>query len=881
MRMASPVRQVLYLSMPEVSDGYDAEIRIDITFRDFGMVESLLQPVPGPAGAWQTEWIAVTDVASGGLIGNFSIPAWLANATRMSLLVLLCCVAMAGLIVAYRREPRRVYFGVALGMAALLILQPVLQLGDVTGIRARSAAAAEQQAQDQQFNTMFEEQTRHLPQFQVSNPDDPIQLIETCGDGSRAIDSDNDGLDDFTEGCVGTDPYAVDTDEDLITDTLELEGFTYGGRTWKLDPFKQDANGDGLPDFSEWVAPIGNAPEWDIDGDTIPNPWDDDNDGDGVTDGIDLSPFSSTAYTDTFQLQTSTQQSFNGYQYIELQIQPEDPDALRYTATALNWPTDDKGQIADLDNSAEDLRLVPMLAVEANVAPPVSLAEKYGVAVIQDGSAAKFYAPLYPVEDSGRITAFYTKVAYDPADLANIEWDAKLVWIVQAELDAYTDCQDPANPTANTCTIDTTSSSIHIYEDTFRVTGMHITRSRNVEVSLFATPDLPDEDYTLFSLIMGLNGTFLEGESLEDQDPGRTFLQEIQYRIEQPNTTPEQKFGITQTMVIDHATYSHIDAAIAATSQEKIPGFLDANGYQTIPVADQCTDLDGNRFPCAALVSAVQEESGIYSLDDAGIGVDGDTDLTVSFAADVFTLLTNRSVQYNMYGYQANRWRALDTATILQIVDNRYNMDSLAATLQDDFPGVEADDLRFFTYTLYMAWNTGRYGIVKLGNTSLQPKIPAVETAKLGFKLIKNVTSSLPTYIFKLAVDEFRGQQFTYTRSELQFNADGSPKIDPVTGKQESKTVTKKVESDWRKIKDTFKKLRSETNAGTKSALRGKFARIAIAGVARAVMIGAAVVLITIQIAKLICENAENANCDAQKLNWRRILQPERFGWRR
>ena len=78
------------------------------------------------------------------------------------------------------------------------------------------------------------------------------------------IDSDSDGLTNFEEFTLGTDPCDPDTDND---------GFDDGDDAFPLDPNENfDTDGDG----------IGDNSDSDVDGDGVPNGSDPDIDGDGV-----------------------------------------------------------------------------------------------------------------------------------------------------------------------------------------------------------------------------------------------------------------------------------------------------------------------------------------------------------------------------------------------------------------------------------------------------------------------------------------------------------------------------------------------------------------------------------------------------------------------
>jgi hypothetical protein len=224
----------------------------------------------------------------------------LATLARFLLTALLGIAAVMAFLTLYRRHPRRVYLAVALSMTLIFLTQPLLQASSMQRFQASTAHAAEAQQQEQ---THREEAARILEEAQQQT----AQLYQTgssssaavaaCGDGSPDEDSDGDGLNDFEEGCLGTDAYNADTDNDLITDTLELQTITLGGQDWSSDPFQLDSNYDGMADFQEYPTSLGGtAPSWDPDGDNIPNTWDEDNDGDGVSDSIDLSPFSVGGY---------------------------------------------------------------------------------------------------------------------------------------------------------------------------------------------------------------------------------------------------------------------------------------------------------------------------------------------------------------------------------------------------------------------------------------------------------------------------------------------------------------------------------------------------------------------------------------------------------
>jgi hypothetical protein len=128
-----------------------------------------------------------------------------------------------------------------------------------------------------------------------------------------------------------------------------------------LNPLSADSNSDGLPDYYE----VTNV-SLDFDGDNVANAWDFDNDADGVNDAVDLSPFAKSNLDNYFQFNIST----NGQTpYVTFQVRPNQTEYLRLLNKYWDWVADDKGTMKDLDKSAEDLHLVPMLNITANVTP--------------------------------------------------------------------------------------------------------------------------------------------------------------------------------------------------------------------------------------------------------------------------------------------------------------------------------------------------------------------------------------------------------------------------------------------------------------------------------------------------------------------------------
>jgi len=197
-------------------------------------------------------------------------------------------------------------------------------------------------------------------------------------------DSDNDTLPDSIESIIGTDPMNNDTDFDRLNDSYEV---------WNdLNPTNPDTNGDDLPDFLE----INNVPA-DIDSDGKLNAFDFDNDGDGVYDAIDISPFSRTNVQSNFTIQINTS---GNPTYVNFQVVPEDPEHLKLAIQSWDWPYDDVEPMRQLDDSKQDLRLTPLL--ELKIPAYYSLVSKYtdGCIGIENASLSNgAIARLSPIDE--------------------------------------------------------------------------------------------------------------------------------------------------------------------------------------------------------------------------------------------------------------------------------------------------------------------------------------------------------------------------------------------------------------------------------------------------------------------------------------------------
>jgi hypothetical protein len=125
---------------------------------------------------------------------------------------------------------------------------------------------------------------------------DPYLLGADVPDMNIAADYDGDGISDYQESLLGTDPANMDTDGDGLDNYDEIN-------VYHTDPLDPDTDGDGISDGDEvdnGLDPLLSNVGLDSDGDGLSDvdevnvygtdPLNPDTDGDGIPDGIDPDP---------------------------------------------------------------------------------------------------------------------------------------------------------------------------------------------------------------------------------------------------------------------------------------------------------------------------------------------------------------------------------------------------------------------------------------------------------------------------------------------------------------------------------------------------------------------------------------------------------------
>lgn len=233
-----------------------------------------------------------------------------------------------------------------------------------------------------------------------------LELLEVCDDPT---DTDNDTLPDKVEWVIGTDHSNPDSDFDKLNDTFEV---MHG-----MDPQKPDSNFDGMPDSLE----VRNVP-LDVDMDGVDNAWDRDNDDDGISDRMDLSPFHVTEANETFHFNIS---ATGKPLYLDLQFRPKNPDHLRLIGMKYDWPYDTTGSMRDLDRSREDVVSTPFIEVSTNMELDPEVVSDYGMAVCGN----KTILSINPVREDGMVVAFQGKVFIPQfSGPKNVEISVRMRW---------------------------------------------------------------------------------------------------------------------------------------------------------------------------------------------------------------------------------------------------------------------------------------------------------------------------------------------------------------------------------------------------------------------------------------------------------------------
>lgn len=581
------------------------------------------------------------NIADGLRTGDFSalwqtLPGALPDPTPLGLLLAMLTFVI---VVLYYRRVRIVYTGLVTALILSMVLGPVLTTLQIEGFFASQAAQAAAQTEQQ---TLAETRNAAVdlgrPAF---NPQ--VNPLEATVDATRNAqhatgdyqshnlsitqspnrqttdpntNSDSDGLTDFVEERVGTEPTLADTDDDGINDDVEVMGFTLGGQRWYADALALDSNNDGLSDTQEWDSTGDGQPD-DTDGDNTPDLFDTDNDNDGVPDRLDLAPFTlaSNGFSEAAPLQlTLNNLTANKPTLVDFQLRPGDLNHLWYAFNVIDWPRDDKGQVQDVDSKTYadlaaaqgrsagvneafgDLKLVPMLEIRINGAvtnlPPQAELTPYNIAVnniTADGSQKVIYVPLSVVTDeqTGQRVAFAARMKYLPGGTWPTPHAVRLAWVAQMLTDIPCDRTNPSDVAAGCATdnyIHNVSQVVQSYYDDFFLTGLNVTEEHGASTALIyedpaIDPNLKD-DVSLTALTLGLDQSFLTARDANNDQVRDIGIQQIADRFDHTSPTNNSAIwgldGANNNLRVERYNYPTFDQAAIFTAMTDTVAILNS-----------------------------------------------------------------------------------------------------------------------------------------------------------------------------------------------------------------------------------------------------------------------------------------------------------------
>jgi glycosylphosphatidylinositol phospholipase D len=601
-------------------------------------------------------------------------------------------------------------------------------------------------------------------------------------------DEDQDGLPNGYELQLGTNPFLVDTDMDGLTDYREVVGYPCGEdpeiEAVETNPLLPDSNGDGLRDGDEfyrgqcrrlyYTKPGPDKPG----GYTAygePYAWRDDNDGDGVPDGLDLSPFSSseelggvgsyfetndagTYYTKkiytskpgsnlTFEtLDKDPGSEVEPYPfYVELQVRADEGLMRAAYKKAMEWPKDLEGNIRNNGEGAdaalvslligEDLLSSGMLEVvpylQAKVAeadlPSLVAMHQYGitatkeVATCTSGCEYAMVIPLVPVERNGQVFALQAKALHDFEDggtSLHRRWkDIRLKWAVQGDVVRANDEGDyRPSPTDN--------YGLIVYDTPYTVTGLRFSRQGGTEMFVAASvpsggPELLD-DGPIALLRGGMEAQFLTG---------RRSLEQIGDRFKLGSSVGiTETWGITPSYHIRYGQryqYPHLDIALLTTMQQTTRSVLN--------LVYPAHDLE------PTLILASEQRTSTINADD--ISSADLADLTVN--ACLKPMITSRSLKLQTYRWDPTATQSVSVAALESPASGDWvplSLDEVLEKAKSEFDSAWSDLQDYFGQHLNgyntgddqyeealnilkmatTAWHIGQTAIQKLGNMSTQ-----------------------------------------------------------------------------------------------------------------------------------------------------------------
>jgi Ca2+-binding RTX toxin-like protein len=792
-----PVRQILNLTFPEQGgEALNAQITVD--FSQYG--------APPSAGGLA------------GLLGALGakLPA------PGNLLLLAVIVALVAGMLRFQRS-RQFQKALALFVITSVVLGPLLQsLGMRSFLDAQTAEAAEQEQQRQEgamqrsllsqgdrpaFSPHANPLAAAEPSAQLPASAAPAPHAASALASDSGADGDQDGLTDYQEQRVGTDPAFNDSDEDGIPDAAEVRGFQLGGKTWYLNATVADSNGDGIADSLEcWRSPPPSSTpssqtppcDLDTDADGVPDLFDADNDGDGVPDRLDLAMF--TAGSATFGDSSPLKLTLNNLEpnvptFVDFQIRPTNENHLWFALNVLDWPHDQEGQIQDKDDVTfadssikGDMKLIPMLEIRIHGTPTnlpdQSVLTPYNIVAndyTSDHATKAVYVPLNIMTDerTGARVAFAGRMRYLPGGSWPAPHEVRLAWVVQALIDLpcdHSSSQAAAQGCAEDNYVHNVPQVVQTYYDDWKLAGLNVSENHGAKTAIIYEDPAADtnkrDDASLVSLSHGLDNSFLAGRDQDGNGMRDIDIDEIARRFDRTRNaafSSDQRWGLDDalnSMRVERRDYPTFDQAASFTVMTDTLSVLNAQ-FDTSWASDHTIK--------PTLMFAYEQRSRSIGLDGAGVaggyvtlsddGVTVDMQPAGQQRASVNTLAGLKWAHY-CRSDQAAAWAVCDAEAYWNELESRYS-----AT---PFPGDPADpDLvagrTFVTHVYDLALSQGITSLVQQdtavisGRYSLKSDSETAATVRValngGGALVTAITNEaiLARYVNKISLVKHLG----------------------------------------------------------------------------------------------------------------------------
>ncbi len=285
-----PARLVLYLDLKRSGqDPYRTSVLSTADYADFGadFPSDLFDPTISPLTK-----VSTSPIPGSGMTGE--------QLTKVALgpIALLGVLGLCWLLMFAR-------FRAKTAVASLVVLVALISPQVAGAVRPVKSTVSEESSRS---STPGSEVARMLQESRAiaerrATRTNSVAAASLPADG----DEDQDDLPNGYELSLGTNPFVSDTDMDGLTDYQEVVGFPCENDPEidfvETNPLLPDSNNDGLRDGDEfyrgqcrrlyYVKPGPDKPGgWKAYGE--PYAWTDDNDNDGVPDGLDLSPFTAS-----------------------------------------------------------------------------------------------------------------------------------------------------------------------------------------------------------------------------------------------------------------------------------------------------------------------------------------------------------------------------------------------------------------------------------------------------------------------------------------------------------------------------------------------------------------------------------------------------------